>query len=143
MTVIHSSVLIECPKEEAFDFASDMRNELKWNPSAQHIEKITDGPVGLGTKFIAKWKQSKEMEVECVAFDRPNSWSYHNGGPVEVTFTAHLIDEDGATRLEVDFDATPHGLFVLFFPIFMRMMRRQEAANMTSLKNSIEGARIR
>jgi hypothetical protein len=69
-------------------------------------------------------------------------WSYHNGGPVEVTFTAHVTDEGGATRLEVDLDGTPHGLFVLFFPIFMRMMRRQEVANMTNLKNSIEGARI-
>jgi hypothetical protein len=39
-----------------FDYCSDNRNELEWNPSAISIEKLTDGPVGLGTKYLARWK---------------------------------------------------------------------------------------
>jgi hypothetical protein len=45
--------------EDVFAFTSDMRNELKWNPDVQDMHKVTDGPVGLGTPFAAKWKQSE------------------------------------------------------------------------------------
>jgi carbon monoxide dehydrogenase subunit G len=138
MALIHSSMLIDRPKEEVFDFLSDMRNEMKWNPGVESMEKLTDGPIGLGTKYIAKWKQSKRIEVECVAFERPSSWSYHNGGPVEVTFTAYLTTEANATRLDVDFEAKPHGFFVLIFPLFMLAMKRQEKANMANLKRTLE-----
>jgi carbon monoxide dehydrogenase subunit G len=138
MAVIHSTVVVDRPKEEVFDFLSDMRNEMKWNPGVESMEKLTDGPIGFGTKYLAKWKQSKKIEVECVAFERPDSWSYHNGGPVEVTFTARLTTEGKSTRVEVDFDAKPHGLFVLIFPVFMLAMKRQESANMANLKKALE-----
>lgn len=140
MAVIKSTVLIERPKQEVFDFLSDMRNELKWNPGCQSMEKITDGPVGVGTKYMAKWKQSGKLEVTCVAMDAPDSWSYHNGGSIEVDFAAHLSEENGATRLNVDFDAHPHGFAKLFFPIFVMIMKRQESANMANIKRSLEGS---
>ena len=138
MAVIHSTVVVDRSKEDVFDFLSDMRNEMKWNPGVQSMEKLSDGPIGLGTKYLAKWKQSKEIEVECVAFERPDSWSYHNGGPVEVMFTARLTAEGERTRVEVDFDAKPHGLFVLIFPVFMLAMKRQESTNMANLKKALE-----
>lgn len=50
MSVISNSVVIRCTAEEAFDYLSDLRNELEWNPGMDTIEKLTDGPVGLGTK---------------------------------------------------------------------------------------------
>jgi carbon monoxide dehydrogenase subunit G len=138
MAVIRSTVLIDRPTEEVFDFLSDLRNERKWNPGVESMEKVSDGPIGLGTRYLAKWKQSKMVQVECVAFDRPVSWSYHNGGPVEVTFSARLTEENGATRLNVDFDAKPHGFFVLVFPVFLLAMKRQEKANMANLKSALE-----
>ena len=59
--------------------------------------------------------------------------------PAGMTFTARLTEESSATRLEVDFDATAHGLFKLIFPIFVRVMRRQERQNMENIKTSLEG----
>jgi hypothetical protein len=89
MAVIENSVEIGRSPEDVFDYLVDMRNELHGNPDAQSMKKITDGPIGLGTKFLAKWKQSKLVEVECVEFDRPRSWSCHNGGPLELVFRFH------------------------------------------------------
>ena len=83
MTVISNSVEIRCTPEEAFDYLSDHRNELEWNPGIESIDKLTDGPVGLGTKYLAKWKSApKAIEVETIAYDRPHDWSVHNSGPV-------------------------------------------------------------
>jgi hypothetical protein len=50
VTVISNTVEIRCTPEEAFDYLSDHRNELEWNPGIESIGKLTDGPVGLGTK---------------------------------------------------------------------------------------------
>ena len=138
MTVIKNSTLIDCTPEQAFDYLVDIRNELEWNPGAQSMEKITPGPVALGTRFVAKWKQSRQLEVECIDFDRPHHWAHRNGGPVHVTVSCRLKPENGKTRLYADFDARPKGWFLLVFPLFLLVMRKEEKANMTRLRDAVE-----
>ena len=41
-------------------------------------------------------------------------------------------------RLEAVPDARPHGLFRLIFPIFLVMMKREERANMSHLRDALE-----
>ncbi len=138
MAIIDSTVRIERAPEEVFDYIVDLRNELEWNPGVESMEKLTEGPVGTGTRYRAKWKRSKYIEVECTAFDRPRRWVYVNGGPVSVTLTIVLTAEGTGTRLVSRFDAHPHGLMRLGFPIFLRIMRRQEAETMSNLKRKLE-----
>jgi carbon monoxide dehydrogenase subunit G len=139
LTVISNSVEIRCTPAEAFDYLSDHRNELEWNPGIESIGKLTDGPVGLGTKYLAKWKSApKAVEVETIAYDRPHGWSVHNSGPVEVTVTIRLQPTAAGTRLSSDFEAEPHGFFRLIFPLFLMKIRKEEAANMTHLKAALE-----
>jgi carbon monoxide dehydrogenase subunit G len=139
VTVISNSVEIRCRPEEAFDYLSDHRNELEWNPGIESIDKLTDGPVGLGTTYLAKWKSApKAVEVETIAYDRPHGWTVHNGGPIEVTVTIRLQPTAAGTRLSSAFDARPHGLFRLIFPLFLAKIRKEEAANMTYLKAALE-----
>ena len=138
MTVIQSSTVIRCTPEQAFDYLSDMRNEPEWNPTAVSVEKLTDGPVGLGTRFRAKWKGGPPVEVTMVGYDRPVAWEAHNGGPIEVAFKARLETVSEGTRLSVDFDARPHGWFRLVFPLFLLKLRRDEKANMTYIRQALE-----
>ena len=138
MTVIHSSTSIRCTPEQAFDYLSDMRNEPAWNPAAESVEKLTDGPVGIGTRFRAKWKGGPPVEVTMVRYDRPFTWEMHNGGPLEVAFKARLEAVTDGTRLTVDFDARPHGWFRLVFPLFLLKLRRDEKANMTHIRQALE-----
>ena len=133
MPEIRNSVVLACTPEVAFDYLSDHRAELEWNPKCQSMEKLTDGPVGLGTRFRAKWKGSPYIEMETVAFDRPRSWTMHNGGPLEVTFSCRLAPVPEGTRLDVVFAPTPHGWLRLVFPLFLVMLRRDEKANMGHL----------
>jgi hypothetical protein len=143
VAVIESSAMIERNIEDVFDYLVDLRNELEWNPGVESMVKLTDGPIGIGTRYLAKWKQSKRIEVECVAFDRPHSWAYTNGGPVSVTFTATLVPHPTGTRLVARFEARPHGWMRLAFPAFMQIMKRQERENMTNLKRTLEAAASR
>lgn len=138
MTIIASTTTITRPVAEVFDFAVDLRNELHWNPKVERMTKITDGPIGIGTKMRGKWTKSKEIELECTRFDPPHGWTWVNGGPVSVTFDVTLTEVNGGTRLDSTFDATPNGLFRIIFPVFIRMMRKEEAQNMTLLKAHLE-----
>jgi hypothetical protein len=138
MAVLKNSVVIACVPEQAFDFLSDHRSELEWNPECQAMEKLTEGPIRVGTRYRAKWSNSPYVELETVTYDRPHSWTMHNGGPIEVTFTCNLEAVSEGTRLTSEFTATPHGWFRLIWPLFLVGMRRQEERNMGLIKNALE-----
>lgn len=138
MVLIRNSTVLPCTPEVAFDYLSDLRAELDWNPDCKMMEKITDGPVGAGTKYRAQWKGSPVLEVEIVDFQRPRTWTTHSEGPLEITFTATLEPMTEGTRLLVDFDAQPHGWFRLIFPAFQLLLRRQEKANMIRLRQAFD-----
>jgi hypothetical protein len=99
MAVIENSIWIDRSIEEVFDYASDLLNERKFNPDLESVEKLTNDPVGIGTTYLAKWKQSQQIKVECTHFDRPHEWVYVNGGPVAVTLTIRVISERSGTRM--------------------------------------------
>jgi uncharacterized protein YndB with AHSA1/START domain len=138
MAVIENSVQISRSPAEVFGYLADPRNELEWNPKVEVMEKITDGPVGLGTRFRAKWSKSKLVTMECTKYDPPNAWCYVNDGPVAVELNISLAAVDDGTRLTSRFEAHPKGAFRLIFPIFVMAMRREEARNMRLLKKAVE-----
>jgi len=138
MVVISNSVIIRCTPEQAFDYLSDHRSELEWNPTCERMEKVTDGPVGPGTRFRAKWKLSPVVELEVLEYDRPKRWTAHNGGPLEVTMTIRLEPVPDGTRLATDFDARAHGFLRVIFPILLRKLRAEERANMGHIREALE-----
>jgi hypothetical protein len=135
---VENSVYFDRPPEVVFDYVADMRHELEWNPDVESMVKITDGPLGVGTKFQAKWKQSDQIVVECVGFDRPNRLTFDNGGSLEARVDGSFTPEGTGTRVVSRFRARPHGAMRLFFPIFITMMRKFEAANAVYLKKAVE-----
>jgi hypothetical protein len=142
MAVIENRVQIDRSPEKVFDYLIDLRNELEWNPDTQSMEKLTDGPIGVGTKFLAKWKQSKLIEVECIRFERPYRWAYSNGGPLSVVFEVTITPQGAGSLLASRFDVRPQGLLKLFFPVLLRELRRAEKQNMEYIKNVLEKAGV-
>lgn len=143
MAVIENSVQINRSPEDVFDYLVDLRNELEWNPDVESMRKLTDGPIGVGTKFLAKWKQSKLSEVECIGLERPYCWSYSNGGPLTVVFDIKLTPQGNATLLASRFDVRPRGLMQLFFPIVLQQLKRAEKQNMAHIRNALEKGGVR
>ncbi|MBZ0280413.1 MAG: SRPBCC family protein [Anaerolineae bacterium] len=143
MAVIENSVQINRSPEDVFDYLVDLRNELEWNPDVESMKKLTDGLIGVGTRFLAKWKQSKLIEVECIRFEHPYRWAYSNGGPLTVVFDVTLTPQGNATLLASRFDVRPRGLMQLFFPIILRQLKRAEKQNMPHIKNALEKRGVR
>jgi uncharacterized protein YndB with AHSA1/START domain len=141
MAVINSEVRIERPPEMVFDSVSDPRSELEWNPKVRVMEKLTEGEVGEGSRFRAKWTKSPLLELEIVRFDRPYGWATHNDGAiaVDLDITLEPVDDGHATILHSRFEADAHGALRLIFPLLLVSLRREEARNMQLVKRRVEG----
>src|SRR5262245_1560504 len=46
--VVHTAV----PRERAFAFVGDLRNAPAWDPQALGVDKLTPGPIAVGTRFL-------------------------------------------------------------------------------------------
>jgi uncharacterized protein YndB with AHSA1/START domain len=142
MTSIENTVDIARSPSAVFDYLADQGNEIHWNPDCVSMTQLTDGPVGVGTRFRAKWKQGPVVETECTAFDRPRMWQYANGGPVSVVLTVTLeLTPVGGTRMTAHGEWTAHGWFRLVFPVFIRVMRRAERGVIANARHALEERR--
>ena len=63
MPKISGEILINQSVELVFDYVADQRNEPTNNPQMLHSEKITEGPIGVGTRFRAT-AQSGRREIK-------------------------------------------------------------------------------
>ena len=54
MIRIEGEIVINRSPEEVFDFIADECNEPLYNPRMRHAEQVSDGPIGVGTRFRAE-----------------------------------------------------------------------------------------
>jgi hypothetical protein len=79
------------PIEETFAFVSDFRNAARWDPRTYSAHKTTDGPIGVGTRFmltggmmpgsvvkrlhLPESVAGMSLPYNVVAFDAPNEFT--------------------------------------------------------------------
>ena len=69
-----TEAIIRRPLEDVFDFCSDLRYELTWNPNASSVTKPTNALVGVGTRYSPQWSGRGPTTVDDVRFERPRMW---------------------------------------------------------------------
>ncbi len=53
---VRTSIVIQRETPTVFAFVTDLRNDPKYVPEVEAVEKITDGPIGLGTQFRSRMR---------------------------------------------------------------------------------------
>jgi hypothetical protein len=84
MVQIAGEVVIEAPPAEVFDFVADERNI--YDPRIRHAEKISQGPIGVGTRFRTESRsagRSVAMIVEVTTYERPPSACHDDAAVVD------------------------------------------------------------
>ena len=56
-----SSVVIEAPPEEIYEYLSDLRRHTEWSYQPQEITKVSGGPVGVGTRYHAAEEYPRDL----------------------------------------------------------------------------------
>jgi uncharacterized protein YndB with AHSA1/START domain len=142
MLRLAGEVTIDRPIEDVFDFMADARNEPRYNPIMRHAEKLTDGPIGVGTRFCdvsRSFGRDIKAIIELIDYERPErlAWSIHLpataiAGVLEFTPTPE------GTRARWTWDVTPHGALKLLAPIIARRGQREEERIWERMKHYLE-----
>jgi hypothetical protein len=145
MTHIAGEVTIDAPPGEVFDMVADERNEPRYNHRIVRAEKVSEGPVGTGTRFVAEPKSmgtKGEMTLEILEYDRPHR--LHNvvsSSYMQVDGTLTFDQVEGGTRLRWDWDVTLIGPMRILSPVLALLGPGWERRNWVGLKKYMESGR--
>ena len=145
MAHIAGEVTIDAPVEEVFDMVADERNEPRYNPRIVRAEKVSDGPVGRGARFVAEPKSMDakgEMTLEILEYDRPHRLrNLVRSSYMQVDGTLAFEDVDGATRLKWDWDMGLVGSMRVLSPVLAVIGPGWERRNWVGPKEYMESGR--
>jgi uncharacterized protein YndB with AHSA1/START domain len=142
MTHIVGEVTIKTPMHEVFEVVADERNEPRYNPRIVRAEKVSEGPVGAGTRFVAEPKgmgSKGEITLTILEYERPHR--LHNvvrSSYMEVDGTVTFEEAAGGTRLTWDWDMTMVGPMRLLSPLLAVIGPSWERRNWVGLKEYME-----
>jgi uncharacterized protein YndB with AHSA1/START domain len=145
MTHIAGEVVIDAAVDEVFDMVADERNEPRYNPRIVRVEKVSEGPVGAGARFVAEPKSmgSKgEMTLTILEYDRPNRLrNVVRSSYMRVDGALTFEKTPGGTRLRWDWDMRLVGPMRVLSPMLALIGPAWERRNWEGLKEYMEARR--
>ena len=143
MIRINGEIVINRAVEDVFDYVADERNEPTYNAQMRLAEKISDGPIGVGTQYraeVVSGGRPVSMVIECTVYERPRRLaSKTTMSPMDVAYTLTFEPVPEGTRMRWSGEIEPHGMLKLMGPMVAWMGRRQELRIWTGLKALLEG----
>jgi hypothetical protein len=117
-----TSIEIARPLAATFAFVTDFRNAARWDPRTYDARKLTDGPIGLGTKFMLRGgliskatldrfdvpdalRLATELTYEVVAFT-PDAELIVRGETETLRYQDHLSFSADGDRTRLRYQAT-------------------------------------
>ena len=138
--VIETAIGIACPAEVVFGYCSDHTHEIDWNPAMRRVAKITDGPVGAGTRYEMEFLPGRPIVAECVRFDPPACWTVDgSGNGIRSSFTGRVTPVPAGARLELRMEIQAYGLLRAALTLLRRRMPRDLARDTALIKARLEG----
>ena len=142
MTRIERSIVIDRPIDEVWEFVHDTTKDALWQTTLTESEKLTDGPMRVGTK-VREGRHFLGLRIETaweVTEYDPNRKSAIRAvsGPIPFAGGYRLEPVGAGTRLTVSGELDAHGLFKLAEPVFARITRRELETNLAHLKDLLE-----
>lgn len=145
MTTYSSAIEIAAPVDVVFDRCTDLHSWADTITAIQKIEVLTEGPVGVGTRFRETRKmfgREATEEMEYLEFERPSSYllgAESNGCRYRTRFLFESVGDGGdRTKLTFEFNAEPLNLFARIMSFLMKPLVKKI---MGEVKKDLEDVR--
>ena len=144
---VHTQIVVPTDRETTWDILVDLERQPEWMKDALSIEKLTEGPVGVGTVMrvptqILFLRTTDRMEV--TEFDPLEKWSVRHTGLVTGEGTFTLADAPSGTGTLVHWHerlAAPLGrLGRLGMTVFRPALRHQFRSDLVRFKKLCQTA---
>lgn len=131
------------PPKEVFQFVTDSANAPKVNDSVIQMEKLTDGPVDVGTRYReTRLMDGKEQqtELEVVAFENGSRYSVRNETQgIETIYEYVIRSEEDGTRIDLSCHVNAKGLKKAIVPAVVNILKKEDGDHLQRLKLMMEG----
>ncbi|WP_257988241.1 MULTISPECIES: SRPBCC family protein [Bacillus] len=143
MADFQTSITIDKPLNEVFAFMVNLENSPDFMPNLIKSEKITDGPISAGTKYLeTRYISGRQTVAEVVFTEFNENRSYTvksetNG--LGVVFDYNFQEVDEATRIEFAATIETSGFIMkLTKPLLVKMIKREDGNQLQYLKDILE-----
>ena len=103
MKTLHETITVATPLELAFRYVSDFSNIEQWDPGVTESEKISQGPLAVGSEFRVVVKAgltTTEMKYLVTDFDPPRRIVLEgSGGAINAVDTIEFSETGQGTRI--------------------------------------------
>ena len=144
---VRETVEIDAPIEKVWAVVhEDFKNAKKWTSSLDHIDELTDGPLGKGTELrytitTGAGKQQLDVEHTTVTPGKTVAGKFIKG-PIKGSWKYSYAEKDGGTRLTYTMDYEPNGFAArLFFGVIEKQVPNDLKRTLASLKKYIESGK--
>jgi hypothetical protein len=120
-----------------FSLFSDIESSGAYSKPVIERRKLTDGPTGIGTKYLAvdQWPGKRvEFTVELTAFEEPARLAARWSEPMAGGWEARFQPEGAGTRLSFTASMEPGGIMRFLSPVMRPWAQRQTRDFLRSFK---------
>jgi uncharacterized protein YndB with AHSA1/START domain len=135
------TVHLNKPVEQVFAFLMDTTKLTTWQTNLIKIDKITEGPLRLGSRFQeVRHLGGRESEIqgEITAFEPNTRFETKTMTKPQVTVSYFLEPEEGGTRVKHRFVMVTSGLMRLLEPMIAKSIREENDSDFQNLKRILE-----
>ena len=138
--VIDNEIDIDRAPEDVFDYCSDHSHELEWNPKMRFVNKLTEGPIGVGTRYEMEFIPGRPLVAECVGFERPKDWTVVGQAlGMNVSFGGRVTPGvNGGSHLVLETAFQANGFKALALPLISKRMWREFERDVHTIKLILE-----
>lgn len=142
MIQVKTSVQIDRPSEEVFDFISNFENNPKWQSGMVSAEITSEGPLRAGSTYsqVAKFLGRPVVsEFEVIEYE-PHRMvkATSTAGSFPITFTRIVEPEGMGTKVSAIIEGDASGFFKLAEPLLKRMVQKSVDGDYRNLKQILE-----
>ena len=89
------SIDIDAPPERVWAVLSDVERWHEWNESVMSVERLDDGPLGVGSRAVVKQPRLRPAEFEVTAFEPGRSFAWTSKAPGVTSVGDHRVEPRG------------------------------------------------
>jgi uncharacterized protein YndB with AHSA1/START domain len=137
-------VTVDRSPAEVFGYLADGERLPEW---MEEFDYVRGGPPGPGASYRYRMRRGAESTFEYSEYEPPRRVAWTGpavrAGPGSLAPNGSFTVEpaDGASRVRVELDPRPGGLFRLLLPLLRRSMRASAVQDLARLKAQLERSR--